>query len=188
MSEPLQGLKIIDILGVFYREDDTLMVADEFEGIRDVDEVLRQFEGQEVRVLAHHRPQEPHDHARWGAGCCMLENTGKCHFGHHKAPKNLFMFNGVGHLRVAGKRWFLEERKEEADELKFHDCKFGFLEAHRSQIVVTSIPHVDQIEEKVKSFDPSNLENASLEDLSDQLGQMRDYLAELNRLKNDIDG
>ena len=188
MSESPQGLTIVDILGVFYREDGRLMVADEFEGVRDVDDILCKFEGQEVRVLAHHRPHEPHDEARWGAGCCMLENTGECHFGHHELPQNLYMFNGVGHLRADGGRWLLDVRGEDDVVQETRDARVGFLEAHRAQIIVTSIPHVDQIEEKVRSFDPSNLENATLEELSAQLGEMRDYLAELHRLKNDADG
>lgn len=183
MSEPLKGLKITDVLGVFYREDGRLMVADEFEGVRDVDDVLGRFEGHEVRVVAHHRPHEPHDKERWGGGCCVLENTGRCHFGHHENPHNIYTFNGVGSLRSDGPRWLLDPK--EGDAL---DCRVGFLEGHRSQLVVTSIPDLEQIDEKVKSFDPSNLEAATLEDLTDRLSEMRDYIAEIRNLKNDLDG
>jgi hypothetical protein len=184
MSEPFKGLKIVDILGVFYREDGCLMAADEFEGARDVDAVLREFDGIHVRVLAHHRPHEPHDKARWGGGCCVLENSGSCHFGHHERPDAIYTFNGVGRLRSDGERWVLDP----LDEGDVQDCRVGLLVGHRSQIVVTSIPDFDQIDEKVKSFDPSDLEDATLEDLTDRLGEMRDYLAELNRLKNDVNG
>lgn len=183
MSEPLKGLKITDVLGVFYREGGRLMAADELDGPRDVDEMLGRFEGREVRVLAHHRPHEPHDNERWGGGCCVLENTGRCHFGHHDNPKSIYTFNGVGVLRADGARWLLDPK--EGDAL---DCRVTFLEGHRSQLVVTSIPNLEQIEEKVRSFDPANFENATLEDLTDTLGEMRDYIAEISKLKNDIDG
>jgi len=182
MTEPLRGLKVVDVLGVFYREDGRLMVADEFEGARDVDAVLRKFGDREVRVLAHHRPHEPHDGARWGGGCCVLENSGRCHFGHHERPDALYTFNGVGTLRADGERWVLDGDGDPVD------CRLGFLEGHRAQIVVTSIPNLEQIDETVRSFDPSNLENATLDELTEQLADMRDYLADLERLKNDIDG
>jgi len=183
MSEPFKGLKIVDVLGVFYREGERLMAADEFEGVQDVDEVLGRFVGHEVRVIAHHRPQEPHDNNRWGGGCCVLENTGFCQFGHHDNPRNLYTFNGVGVLRAEGVRWCLDPKEGEP-----LDCRMGFLEGHRSQIVVTSIPDLEEVEKKVRSFDPSNLENATLEDLSDTLAEMRDYIAEISNLKNDLDG
>lgn len=183
MPESLKGLKVTDILGVFYREGGRLMVVDEFDGIRDVDEVFGRFVDHEVRIIAHHRPHEPHDEARWGGGSCMLENTGHCHFGHHDKPGDLYTFNGVGTLRADGDRWFLSPEK--GDEIEF---RTPFLEGHRSQIVVTSIPNLEQIEEKMKSFDPSNLKDASLESLTDSLGEMRDYLAQMHNLKNNTDG
>lgn len=188
MSEPFKGLKVVDVLGVFYREDGRLMVADEYEGTRDVDAVLERFVGREVRVLAHHRPHEPHNPARWGGGCCMLESSGECLFGHQDRPDNIYTFGARGWLRADGDRWHLDERDDEGATVESRDLRVIFLEGHRSQIVLTAFPDVERIEETVRSFDPSNIENATLEDLTERLGSLREFMDQINRMKNDIDG
>lgn len=182
MAGTLTGLKVVDLLGVFYREGGRLMVADEIDGTRCVDEELSRYEGVEVRVLAHHRPAEPHDPARWGGGCCLLQASGACHFGHHEDATRLYTFNGVGILRAEGPQWLLAGASGD-DELLV-----GMLEGHRSQIVLTTIPNLEGIDEKIRSFDPSTLEGATLEELTEKLTEMRDFLAEVDRLKNDING
>ena len=181
MADQFHGLKVLDFLGVFYRDGDDLKVADEFEGDKSVTESLAKYVGQEIRLIAHHRPHEPIDESRWGGGCCHLENTGHCHFGHHENEQNLYTFNAVGVLRVEGPRWYLDPKDEDSKE-----CLVEFLSGHRAQIIVTTIPDMSKIEEKVKSFDPSNIENATLDELTEKLSEMRDYLAEINRMKNDI--
>jgi len=182
MTEKPKGLQVLDLIGVFYKDGERLMVADEFDGARDVLEVLEPVVGVEVRFLAHHRPQDPPDTERWGGGCCFLENTGHCHFGHHEDPQDLFTFNRVGVLRVEGPMLFIDENGDATT------CVTEALTGHRSQIVVTSIPNLDEIDTKVKSFDPSNIENPTLENLTERLSEMREYLFELDKLKNDIDG
>jgi len=57
---------------------------------------------------------------------------------------------------------------------------------HRSQIVITSIPDLDELDEKVKSFDPSNIENPTLENLTERLGELRVFMSKMNDLKNDL--
>jgi hypothetical protein len=183
VTEPLQGLEVINLIGVFYWEGDRLMVADEFDGGRDVGVDLEALVGHQLRLLAHHRPVEPINKTRWGGGCCFLENTGECHFGHEDDPGALYTFNEVGVLRVDGRQFFLDI--EDADP---KECNVDFLTGHRSQIVVTSIPDMDEITEKVKSFDPSNIEEPTLENLTERLSEMRDFIGELNKLKDDVDG
>lgn len=182
MAETFKGLKVKDFLGVFYREDRRLMLADEFEGSRDVDAEIRAYVGQEIRLVAHHRPLEPVDDSRWGGGCCMLENLGHCHFGHHEDPRRAFTFNSKGVLRVGDDgRWILERDDDQVE------CLVEALVGHRSQIVVTTVPDIEALDEKVKSFDPSKTNPQTLHELTDQISQMRDTIAEINRLKNDID-
>lgn len=45
MAEQFTGLEVRDFLGVFYREDRRLMVADEFEGARDVGDEMSRYAG-----------------------------------------------------------------------------------------------------------------------------------------------
>jgi hypothetical protein len=181
MTNLLRGLKVVDALGAFYRDGGRLMVADEFDGTRDVDEVLRGFEGHEVRLLAHHRPPEPPLRERWGAGCCLLENTGRCHYGHHDDPRLLFTFDSVGILRRVGEDWAVE--KMGGERLRVH---IGFLVGHRSQVVATSIPNLEDIDEKIRSFDPSDLDPTSLEDLTGRLGEIRDFVQQIENLKREL--
>jgi hypothetical protein len=183
MPDTTAALRVIDLLGVFYEEDTHLMVVDEFDGSKNVDEVLSTFQDSETRLLAHHRPHEPHDKTRWGGGCCHLENTGECHFGHHERPDSIYTFNASGILRREEGDWVIE--KEDGSKLKVYT---KVLVAHRSQIVITSVPDLSQIEEKVKSFDPSNLDGASLDELTDQLKDMKSYLEQLHKLQKNIDG
>jgi hypothetical protein len=181
MVAAFTGLKLVDFLGVFYRgEDGCLMVADELDGTRAVEAEVAHLEGREVRLLAHHRPVEPHDAARWGGGCCMHESAGRCPFGHHEEASRLYLFNEVGTFRIEDSRWMVGGETPT-------ECLVDFLTGHRSQIVITSIPDLEKIEEKVKSFDPSGLENATLDELTDKLSEMRDFISEVQRLKDDVD-
>lgn len=175
------GLQIIDLIGVFYEENGRIMVADEFDGARDILEVLEAIDADDLRLLAHHRPLEPMDKERWGGGCCFLEKTGQCPFGHHEKPLDLYTFNAVGNLRVEGMRVFIDTQEGGAEE-----CLTRLLMGHRSQIVVTSIPNTDELDEKVKSFDPSNIENPTLENLTDRLSELRDFMSKIDELKNDL--
>lgn len=181
MAETFTSLKVKDFLGVFYREDRRLMVADEFEGARDVDAELSAYEGQIVRLVAHHRPPEPVDDTRWGGGCCMLENSGRCHFGHHEDPRRAFTFNSKGVLRRRGGAWLLERENDEVE------CLLDCLTGHRSQIIVTTVPDRESLEERIKELDPESAQGKTLDELTDQLRKTRDLLMEVNRLKNDID-
>lgn len=180
MGQPYKGLQIIDLIGVFYEENGCLMVADEFDGAKDVLSALESVKEDELRLLAHHRPVEPVNRERWGGGCCHFENTGECPFGHHDDPQNLYTFNAVGKLRVEGTKLYIDGEEETKE------CLVNFLLGHRSQIIVTSIPNIEEIEEKVKSFDPSNIENPTLENLTERLGELRDFMSNLNDLKNDL--
>jgi len=180
MGEAYEGLQIVDMIGVFYEDGNALMVADEFDGAVDVLEALKPVEGKEVRLLAHHRPVEPIDKTRWGGGCCQLENTGHCHFGHHENPQSLYTFNAVGTLRVEDLKVFIDTKKGASE------CLMNFLVAHRSQIVVTSIPNLEDIAEKVKSFDPSNIEKPTLENLTERLSDLRDFLGQMQDMKDKL--
>lgn len=182
MAETTTGLRVVDLLGVFYRgEDRGLRVADEFEGARDVDAVLGSFSGVRVRLLAHHRPTEPPDPARWGGGCCLLENTGRCHFGHHEDPRRLFSFNGGGVLRTADGEWLLE------DDATATTVWLDALLGHRSQIVVMSSPDMGRIEEDVAGLDPGDMQDTTIDDLLARLRRTRDLIEHINDLKSKID-
>jgi hypothetical protein len=61
-----------------------------------------------------------------------------------------------------------------------------WLVGHRSQIVVVSMPDFEQMAEKVRSLDPDNLKNARLEDLQARATEIRDYLTEINKLKDNL--
>lgn len=124
---------------------------------------------------------EPVDENRWGGGCCVLENSGHCHFGHHEDPRKAFVFNVSGVLRVEDGRWYLDREDDQVE------CLVEFLVGHRSQIIVTTVPDLEALEEKVRSLDPSRSEAKTIDELTDQLTEMRDTLTEINRLKNDID-
>jgi hypothetical protein len=181
MEEQSKGLKVKDFLGVFYREDRRIMVADEFEGARDVDEELSEYEGQHLRLVAHHRPLEPVDESRWGGGCCMLENSGRCPFGHHEDPRRAFVFNARGVLRKRDDLWILEQ---ESGEL---ECLVECLVGHRSQIIVITVPDVESLEDRIREIQDESPEGKTIDELRQKIEQTRDLLSEINRLKDDID-
>jgi hypothetical protein len=181
MTEQLQGLKVVDALGVFYRDDTRLMVADEFEGTRDMDVVLSEFEGQHIRLLVHHRPLNPPDHSRWGGGCCFLQSTGHCPFGHHEDAGRVFSFNCAGTLTRTDRGWELDGV---AGPL---EVPLDFLIAHRGQVIILRSSDTTDLQEKVDSLDPSNLKNPSIEDLYSRLNEIKDTLVDINRLKDGID-
>lgn len=176
MVVPLTGLKLVDFLGVFYQDaEGRLMVADELEGARDVVVELAHLAGREVRFLAHHRPLEPPDRQRWGGGCCFHEPAGQCPFGHHNDPLGLYTFNQAGRLTL-----------EEGIQVGGVEVLTKFLPGHRSQVVVTSFPDIREIDEKIRSFDPSKFEGASFDELTEKLAELRDFMTEINHLKNDV--
>lgn len=189
-GEP-QGLKVKDFLGVFYRENGRLKVSDEFEGSRDVEDEMSPFLGRQVRLVVHHRPVEPIDETRWGGGCCYLEPHGSCPFGHHQNPQDLFVFNSKGVLQVEDCSWVLD-RGEGKDQV---GVPMEFLEGHRSQILILTVPDEDDIEakmkgfeEKVKGFEDENPRDKKIDELMGQLTEMRDFLDEINKMKDNLDG
>lgn len=156
------------------------MVADEFEGTRDVGTLLTKFVGQRVQLMAHHRPTEPHDPTRWGGGCCLFERAGHCPFGHHDAPQQLFAVQLSGVLRRDQGAWSVER---DVDTFELH---LDFLVGHRGQILVLRPANLAEIDDKVASLQGS-LENLSVEQLASKLNETRDLLTEINRLKDEID-
>jgi hypothetical protein len=181
MPSPLRGLQVVDALGVFYRENDgTLMVADEFEGTRDVEAILAKFLGEQVQILAHHRPVEPHDLARWGGGCCLFERAGHCPYGHHDTPQRLFAVQANGKLEHTD-AWSVVKEDQSTD------LHLNFLVGHRAQLLVLRPPELEGINTRIDSLQEEPLEKMSLEELSSKLRATRDLLEEVNRLKDKID-
>lgn len=175
------GFKVKDFLGVFYREGSHLLVSDEFEGVRNVDHELASYGQQEVSVFAHHRPVEPVSNVRWGGGCCMLEASGFCFFGHHDDPRRAFSFKGVGTLVQRDQDWFLEQEPGE-----YIDCGLRFLIGHRSQIIVTTIPNMDALDKQVKEITSESLEGQSIQELKEKIERTKSLLVEINKLKDNL--
>lgn len=177
----LEKLRVLDILGVFYRESDGYSVADEFDGTVSVDDRLRSFEQGTLRVLAHHRPQEPLLQDRWSGGCCLYEPQGWCPFGHHEDPHRLYTFDEEGVLTPSSSGWVV--RTSNGDKPIVMD----YLVGHRSQITLINKPDLDNLEKKVRSFDPGNLENASVDELIKKASGLRDFLSQLQSEAKDLD-
>lgn len=176
-----QGLKIVDVLGVFYREaDGTLMVADEFEGTRDVETILRKFVGEHVRILAHHLPTQPHDSSRWGGGSCLFEAAGHCPFGHHEDPRQLFTLSVSGQLSEDG-GWCAKMGDDVAG------LHLNLLVGHRSQLVLVRPADVAAIDERIRNVHEGDPKDLTMDELLTKLTDARDLLADINRLKDEID-
>lgn len=176
----VEKLRVLDLLGVFYWEGEKLMVADEFDGTREVRQAFDPFVGHQLRVLAHHRPPEPVSDTLWGGGACMYESVGECPFGHHANPRHLYTFQQAGELAYRPKgrdSWSVGETRIDVE----------YLVGHRSQITIINKPDLESIREKVESFNPGNLEGASVDDLIDRVGSLRDYLSHLQDLAKDLD-
>lgn len=157
------------------------MVVDEFEGVRNMDVLLSQFEGKSLRLIAHHRPPEPPQRERWGAGSCMLENTGHCPFGHHKDPLRVFSFNCSGTLQKKEGQWVLQNGEETLP------LTLDFLLGHRSQVIVLKFFETKELDSQMDRLNPDNLDNPSLEELSTRLQDLRNLLTSVNTLKDKID-
>lgn len=156
------------------------MVADEFDGTREVRQALSSFEGHRLRVLAHHRPPEPIQQDRWGGGSCMFEGQGECPFGHHANPNHLFTFNKVGELRHR----FLDGR--DAWVVGADDLEVDLLVGHRSQITIINLPDFEEIDRKVQSFNPDTLEGSSVDEMIEHVSSLRDYLSQLQDMAKDL--
>lgn len=175
-------MEICNLLGVFYEADGVLRVSDEHEGALDVDTVLAAVKGTEVHVLAHHRPPDPPLKDKWGVGSCYLEGQGHCHCGHHDRPQWIYTFNAVGVLQTDDEGWVVQTPDGEN-----HTIRTDWLVGHRSQLVVVSMPDLEKMAEEVRSFDPSNLgADARVADLQQRATEIRDYLEELNKLKDNL--
>jgi len=177
-------MEVVNLLGVFYEHEGKLMVADEHEGAQDVAAVMAAVATElPVHVLAHHRPPEPPMKERWGGGSCHLEGSGNCPAGHHEQDRHqwIYMFNATGRLETDDEG-FVVIAKDGVP----HPIRTDFLVGHRAQFVVVSIPDFEQMAEKVRSMNPNNLRDAKLEDLQGRASEIRDYLEEINRLKDKL--
>jgi len=45
---------------------------------------------------------------------------------------------------------------------------------------------MEKIQQKVRDLDPANLQGNHLQDLQERVTEIRDYLAEINRLKDNL--
>jgi hypothetical protein len=174
-------MEVVNLQGVFYEDGGRLMVADEYEGVQDVVLAMGAFGDQmPVHVLAHHYPPIPPDSERWGGGSCHLENTGNCHVGHREHPRWIYSFNASGVFQ--GGNWIVV-----SPDGATHSLLWRNLIGHRSQIIVVSIPDFDQIARELADLNPDNMtdiKKSRLEDLQERATEIRDYLEEINRLKN----
>lgn len=166
MAEEKAQLKVLS--GVFYDENDTLMVADDTLGAMSVRAALEPLLGRSVVLVAHHCPPDPPDPARWGGGSCLLEGAGHCHAGHHERPGWLYEGKHRGTLvyEATSNEWFTEH---EGKRLKIY---LDFLVGHRSQIVVSALPSVEDLQGKIKA----EMENPTIDGLQARIAEMRDLL------------
>lgn len=163
--------------GVFYEgPDGTLMVADGPRGAASVTDALLELEGTKVILLAHHLPPDPPDPARWGGGCCMYEPSGECPVGHHERKGYLYTFKHAGTLECRGSKWGVT-----TDQGR-HEPWLESLVGHRSQIVISAIPDVEDLKAKLNLDEQPK----TLEDLEARITAMRDLFVQVNDLKEKL--
>jgi hypothetical protein len=182
MDKVESQMEVVNLLGVFYEHEGKLMVADEQSGALDVASVVTPvITDESVHVLAHHRPPEPPMKDRWGGGSCHLEGSGTCPAGHHERHQWIYSFNVMGRLQTDDEGFVVI-----AEDGVPHPIRTDFLVGHRAQLVVVSIPNFDQMAEKMRSMNPNNLRDAKLDDLQARATEIRDYLSEINKLKDNL--
>ena len=157
-------LRTLLLEGIFYtREGDSeILVKTEQHPIPvSVPEALGPLIDEQVILVSHHHPAEPLDDTRWGGGCCMWQNSGKCPAGHHESPAFLFNFSAEGILHKEGDGWSVDDQKVD----------LTMLLGHRSRLAV------------VTKFDQDSLRGMfntdDLMKLGGQASQMREMLAGL---------
>lgn len=182
MAEPSDRMEIANLLGVFYERKGRLMVAEEgsvAQGTQDVSNALESLGGQQVHLLVHHCPPDPPNPDHWGGGSCFWENADGCPAGHHHRPQWIYTMDVVGTLDV--NTWLVTDIKGSK-----HPIRIDWLVGHRSQIVVVSMPDFDRMAEKIRALDPNNLREAKVSDLEARATEIRDYLDEINKLKETL--
>lgn len=112
--------------GIVYRRDGSFVLQGE-EGERGLEDLLSPFENAQVTVLVCHLPPDPPQEDCWGLGSCLWEPTGRCPFGHHDSPGELFMFTHTGALRRGGAGWVVQDVP----------LPLSYLEGHRCQMMIT---------------------------------------------------
>jgi len=90
--------------GLFYQASGQVCVQGVSGSPSNLVEMLAPFEGQRVRLVAHHQPPTPIEHTRWGGGCCRWQPA-DCPAGHHLNPAYLFCFSGIGVLTRVPEGW-----------------------------------------------------------------------------------
>jgi hypothetical protein len=164
--------------GVFYEDDNgNLTVADEARGAVVVADALKSLVGRKLVLLAHHRPLDPPDRDRWGGGACLYEPAGECPVGHHDRPGWLYTFHHVGTLSCAGSKWAVT-----TDQGERHEPWLAALVGHRSQIVLSALPDVEDLKAKLNLDEQPN----TIEELQARITAMRDLFVEVSEGMKDL--
>jgi|GEM_PF-3222720 len=169
--------QVVVLSGVFYRQDDNLLVADDELGTVSVEKALEPMLGETVTFVAHHCPPDPPLPDRWGGGCCLEEPSGHCHVGHHDRPNYLYEVNSKGVLRYDAGEWSLT--KEDGSKVRLY---FDFLVGHQSQIVATVLPDLEELTAEIED----DMKNPSIERLQERIGQLRDFLSMIQKEKDEL--
>lgn len=171
------NVQVVVLSGVFYRQDDSLLVADDDLGAVSVEKALEPLLGQTVTFVAHHCPPDPPLPDRWGGGCCLEQPSGHCHVGHHDRPSYLYEANCKGVLRYDDGEWSIT--KEDGTKLKLY---LDFLVGHQSQIVATVLPDLEELKAEIMD----DTENPSIERLQARITQLREFLSMIQREKDEL--
>jgi len=173
-------MRVCNLIGLFFKTNSPnpveLQVCDEDEGnTLSVRSQLEPFEGQVVRLIAHHFPPNPPRPGAWALGACYFMGA-RCPYGHDAEHGDLF------HVDVSGVLRHLEDGKY---QIANQEVDLTVLEGHRSRLLmVTEVPKVpDPLE--IGSLE--NLEGMSLDELLAKSKALSEHLTLLKNMAREID-
>jgi len=167
----MDGFRALLVEGVFYKTDSRLLCASD-RGVVDVNAMLSPLQGQRVRLAAHHLPPNPPDPTKWGGGCCLWEQTGRCPAGHHARPTWLFNLSHEGILVQDGATWVVESFDGTRTPFRLEEMLVG----HQARVAAATVLDLEKMRDALGAAGGSDEVESLVEranDLHDLLSRIR---------------
>ncbi len=169
----MDALKTLMLEGNFYLDHQSLWVKSDTGETQEVEPLLKELEGRQIRLAVMHVPPSGPKPGRWGGGSCNIEVAGtECPAGHHLHPDRMLVFSQEGVLTKTPQGWVLC-----AFDGGIQSVPLNMMWGHYGRILGATTDAVERMRDKLANLSPDQ----QVESLIGQAGDLTEMLEKLRK-------